>query len=101
VGLCEPEASSGAGAGLGRCREDRGAGGEPAAAEVNDSASRHRLDQRGLVGMRKIGDHAVVLGASIGGLLAARVLADAYQRVTIVDRDLLPEGAADRRGTTR
>ena len=35
--------------------------------------------------MRKIGDHAVVLGASIGGLLAARVLADAYQRVTIVD----------------
>jgi len=51
--------------------------------------------------MRKIGDHAVVLGASIGGLLAARVLADAYQRVTIVDRDLLPAGAADRRGTTR
>ena len=24
--------------------------------------------------MRKIGDHAVVLGASMGGLLAARVL---------------------------
>ena len=48
--------------------------------------------------MRKIGDHAVVLGASMGGLLAARVLADAYQRVTIVDRDLLPERAADRQG---
>ena len=48
--------------------------------------------------MRKIGDHAVVLGASMGGLLAARVLADAYQRVTVVDRDLLPEGAADRQG---
>lgn len=48
--------------------------------------------------MRKIGDHAVVLGASMGGLLAARVLADAYQRVTVVDRDLLPERAADRRG---
>jgi 2-polyprenyl-6-methoxyphenol hydroxylase-like FAD-dependent oxidoreductase len=46
----------------------------------------------------KIGDHAVVLGASMGGLLAARVLADAYQRVTIVDRDLLPERAADRQG---
>jgi phytoene dehydrogenase-like protein len=34
--------------------------------------------------MRKIGDHAVVLGASMGGLLAARVLADAYRRVTVV-----------------
>ena len=34
----------------------------------------------------------------MGGLLAARVLADAYQRVTVVDRDLLPECAADRQG---
>src|ERR1700722_20179595 len=48
--------------------------------------------------MRKVGDHAVVLGASMSGLLAARVLADAYHRVTVVDRDRLPEGAADRRG---
>ena len=48
--------------------------------------------------MRKIGDHAVVLGASMAGLLAARVLADAYQRVTVLDRDLLPERAADRQG---
>jgi hypothetical protein len=40
--------------------------------------------------MRKIGDHAVVLGASMSGLLAARVLADAYRRVTVVDRDPLP-----------
>ena len=48
--------------------------------------------------MRKVGDHAVVLGASMSGLLAARVLADAYHRVTVVDRDRLPERAADRRG---
>jgi len=48
--------------------------------------------------MRKIGDHVVVLGASMGGLLAARVLADAYQRVTVVERDLLPETAGHRRG---
>ena len=34
----------------------------------------------------------------MSGLLAARVLADAYQRVTVVDRDLLPERAADRQG---
>src|SRR5215467_9235223 len=48
--------------------------------------------------MRKIGDHAAVLGASMGGLLAARVLADAYQRVTIVERDPLPESGLDRKG---
>ena len=48
--------------------------------------------------VRKIGDHAVVLGASMGGLLAARVLAEAYQRVTVLDRDVLPERVADRQG---
>jgi 2-polyprenyl-6-methoxyphenol hydroxylase-like FAD-dependent oxidoreductase len=34
----------------------------------------------------------------MGGLLAARVLADAYQQVTVVDRDLLPDRPADRQG---
>ena len=48
--------------------------------------------------MRKIGDHAAVLGASMGGLLAARVLADAYRRVTVVERDALPESGLARRG---
>jgi 2-polyprenyl-6-methoxyphenol hydroxylase-like FAD-dependent oxidoreductase len=48
--------------------------------------------------MRKIGGHAVVLGASMSGLLTARVLADAYERVTVVDRDPLPEHEADRKG---
>jgi 2-polyprenyl-6-methoxyphenol hydroxylase-like FAD-dependent oxidoreductase len=48
--------------------------------------------------MRKIGDHAVVLGASMAGLLAARVLADAYERVTVVERDPLPKTAEHRRG---
>ncbi|MBO0840713.1 MAG: alpha/beta fold hydrolase [Sciscionella sp.] len=43
-------------------------------------------------------EHAVVLGASIGGLLAARVLADAYRRVTVIERDALPDGPAQRRG---
>ena len=46
----------------------------------------------------KVGEHAVVLGASMGGLLAARVLADAYRRVTVVERDRLPESGLDRRG---
>jgi 2-polyprenyl-6-methoxyphenol hydroxylase-like FAD-dependent oxidoreductase len=46
----------------------------------------------------QIGDHAVVLGASMAGLLAARVLADAYGQVTVIDRDQLPEASTHRRG---
>jgi 2-polyprenyl-6-methoxyphenol hydroxylase-like FAD-dependent oxidoreductase len=34
----------------------------------------------------------------MAGLLAARVLTDAYADVTVVDRDQLPEGSAHRRG---
>jgi 2-polyprenyl-6-methoxyphenol hydroxylase-like FAD-dependent oxidoreductase len=48
--------------------------------------------------MNKHGSHAVVLGASMGGLLAARVLADFYDRVTVVDRDILPADPVNRRG---
>jgi 2-polyprenyl-6-methoxyphenol hydroxylase-like FAD-dependent oxidoreductase len=48
--------------------------------------------------MGKIGAHAVVLGASMGGLLAARVLAGAYEWVTVVERDPLPGSGSDRRG---
>jgi 2-polyprenyl-6-methoxyphenol hydroxylase-like FAD-dependent oxidoreductase len=47
---------------------------------------------------RQIGDRAVVLGASMAGLLAARVLADAYAQVTVIDRDQLPETPMHRRG---
>ena len=43
-------------------------------------------------------DHAVVIGGSIAGLLAARVLADRFQHVTLVDRDQLPLTAQARRG---
>ena len=35
-------------------------------------------------------DHAVVIGASIAGLSAARVLSDCYARVTVYERDELP-----------
>jgi 2-polyprenyl-6-methoxyphenol hydroxylase-like FAD-dependent oxidoreductase len=45
-----------------------------------------------------IGDHAVVLGASMAGLLTARVLADAYTRVTVIERDELPLDMGHRRG---
>lgn len=40
----------------------------------------------------------MVLGASVAGLLAARVLADFYRTVTIVERDVLPERPVSRRG---
>jgi 2-polyprenyl-6-methoxyphenol hydroxylase-like FAD-dependent oxidoreductase len=48
--------------------------------------------------MPVLGERAVVLGASMGGLLAARVLADFYQTVTLVERDVLPDEPANRRG---
>jgi 2-polyprenyl-6-methoxyphenol hydroxylase-like FAD-dependent oxidoreductase len=43
-------------------------------------------------------NHTVVLGGSMAGLLAARVLADAYHQVTVVDRDELIGGSEPRRG---
>src|SRR5262252_2687507 len=48
--------------------------------------------------MQKIGDRAAVLGASMAGLLAARVLAGSYRRVTIVERDPLPQSGSQRKG---
>ena len=42
--------------------------------------------------------HAVVLGASMAGLLAARVLSDEFDQVTVVERDTLPSEPVPRRG---
>ena len=42
--------------------------------------------------------HAVVIGASMGGLVAAAALAEFYERVTILERDALPQRPAHRRG---
>ncbi len=41
---------------------------------------------------------AVVIGASMSGLLAARVLADHYSQVTLVERDVLPQPGEPRKG---
>ena len=43
-------------------------------------------------------EHAVVMGASMAGLLTARVLASHFARVTIVERDTLPVEAEHRKG---
>jgi 2-polyprenyl-6-methoxyphenol hydroxylase-like FAD-dependent oxidoreductase len=45
-----------------------------------------------------VGRHAIVIGGSMAGLLAARVLAEFFDRVTIVDRDRLPAQPAFRDG---
>ena len=42
--------------------------------------------------------HAVVLGGSLAGLLAARVLADHFAHVTLIERDLYTENCETRRG---
>ncbi|MBT2466991.1 hypothetical protein J7E97_03660 [Streptomyces sp. ISL-66] len=41
------------------------------------------------------GDHAVVLGAGMAGLLAARVLARRFSRVTLIERDELPDAGPE------
>ena len=42
---------------------------------------------------------AVVLGASLAGLLAARVLGESFDEVVLLERDALPARAAPRKGT--
>ena len=46
---------------------------------------------------RRIGDHAVVLGASVAGLAAAATLAHRFDTVTIVERDPIPPVGEGRR----
>lgn len=45
-----------------------------------------------------MGKQAMVIGASMGGLLAARALSDHYQQVVILERDHLPAVAEQRKG---
>lgn len=46
----------------------------------------------------KTGGHAVVIGGSMAGLFNARVLADRFERVTLIERDRFPEGPEFRKG---
>src|ERR1043166_1416525 len=43
-------------------------------------------------------NHAVVIGGSMAGLLAARSLCDHFERVTIVERDRFSQGPVPRKG---
>src|SRR5215212_5197971 len=42
--------------------------------------------------------HAVVIGGSMAGLWAARVLANHFEQVTLVERDHFPDGPEHRKG---
>ncbi|WP_250475623.1 monooxygenase [Caballeronia sp. GAFFF1] len=48
--------------------------------------------------MNKLGEHAVVIGASMSGLLATRVLSDFYTKVTVLERDAFPSADVPRKG---
>jgi 2-polyprenyl-6-methoxyphenol hydroxylase-like FAD-dependent oxidoreductase len=43
-------------------------------------------------------EHAIVIGGSMAGLLAARVLAKHFERVTLLERDVLGTAVENRRG---
>ncbi|WP_050899738.1 hypothetical protein [Mycolicibacterium rhodesiae] len=51
--------------------------------------------------MPRSGEHVVVCGASMAGLLAAWVLSEFYESVTVVERDVLPARAVQRRGVSQ
>jgi 2-polyprenyl-6-methoxyphenol hydroxylase-like FAD-dependent oxidoreductase len=51
--------------------------------------------------MQTVGKSALVIGAGIAGLCAARTLADRFERVLVLDRDELPDEAVPRRGVTQ
>ena len=48
--------------------------------------------------MRTVMRHAVVMGGSMAGLLAARVLSEYFQHVTLVERDVLGDPPEARQG---
>jgi 2-polyprenyl-6-methoxyphenol hydroxylase-like FAD-dependent oxidoreductase len=57
------------------------------------------LDGPANISESRAGRQAVVIGAGIGGLAAACVLADHFDRVLILERDRLLDAAAPRHGT--
>jgi 2-polyprenyl-6-methoxyphenol hydroxylase-like FAD-dependent oxidoreductase len=56
------------------------------------------LGEEGIVMTISERNHAIVIGGSMAGLLAARVLSDYYRVVTVVERDAFPAGPDNRRG---
>jgi hypothetical protein len=59
------------------------------------SPGREKLEEQT---MKTSNQQAIVIGASMGGLLAARALADYYQQVTVLERDIFPLSGLSRKG---
>src|ERR1041384_5404224 len=59
-----------------------------------NTSSKRQVDYDG----RARGRHAVVLGGSLAGLLAARVLSDHFEEVTVIERDAYPDTTEARKG---
>jgi 2-polyprenyl-6-methoxyphenol hydroxylase-like FAD-dependent oxidoreductase len=76
----------------------RASSGSVVSHDRDSSHGRPATQHDGTPGVVHLGEHAIVIGASIGGLTAARVLADRFDRVTVIDRDALPAERGDRQG---
>ena len=59
--------------------------------------TRHRFDEARRLAV-PCSDHAVVVGGSLAGMLAARVLSDHFDRVTLLERDRFSEAPGARKG---
>lgn len=47
------------------------------------------------------GNHAIVIGSGMAGLLSARILTEHFERITVVERDRLPQQPEIRQGVTQ
>jgi 2-polyprenyl-6-methoxyphenol hydroxylase-like FAD-dependent oxidoreductase len=65
---------------------------------IDRGASHHAMNGDDAPVAAQLRNRAVVIGASIAGLLAARVLADYFAEVVLVERDTLPTEASPRKG---
>ncbi len=59
--------------------------------------TKHHFDVAGLLSF-PCRRHAVVVGGSMAGMMAARVLSDHFEGVTLLERDRFPETPAARKG---
>ncbi len=72
---------------------------EPAWAAARSLARRYLPHRPLATSVSAAGDHAIVIGSGIAGLFAARVLADRFDRVTMLERDTIPDGPEVRKKT--
>ncbi len=59
-----------------------------------NTRAHHKIKSNG----EPLSGHAVVLGGSLAGLLAARVLSDHFEKVTLIERDAYKDTCETRRG---